>query len=53
VETLLAFEDCHLRQSFTIIVLYLLSFSLLVLIEVQTGLTIWSYFCRLFFSMML
>lgn len=52
-ETLLAFEDCHLRQSFTIIVLYLLSFSLLVLIEVQTGLTIWSYFCRLFFSMML
>ena len=36
-ETLLAFEDCHLRQSFTIVVLNLLSFSLLVLIKVQTG----------------
>ena len=34
----LVFEDCHLRQSFTIIVvLYLLSSSLLVLVEVQTG----------------
>ena len=36
-KTLLAFEDCHLGQSFTIVVLNLLSFSLLVLIEVQTG----------------
>ena len=49
-ETLLAFEDCHLRQSFAVVVLNLLFFSLLVLVEVQTGL---SYFCRLFFSMML
>ena len=52
-ETLFAFADCHLRQSFAVVVLNLLSFSLLVLVEVQTGLTIWSYFCRLFFSMML
>lgn len=52
-ETLFAFEDCHLRQSFAVVVLNLLSFSLLVLVEVQTGLTIWSYFCRLFFSVML
>ena len=39
-ETLFAFADCHLRQSFAVVVLNLLSFPLLVLVEVQTGLTI-------------